>query len=180
MADNTDFRPEDGAGSAAPEPSRQKKPTTLWAVPPAEDFRRLRLYGALWLLAAMAIGAASGAWRSARATGLPASRQTAVPGTSRKDCPIWWGRKRPQAGSGAMFGTAAADGGSNTAPSVFGLISAVCVAFIALVRLLPTAGKLGAKLAAWEAAGRGVRSALAALALSLPPAGIPYIIVLAL
>ena len=118
----------DGAGSAAPEPARQKKPTTLWAVPPAEDFRRLRLYGALWLLAAMAIGAASG----------------------------------------AMFGTAAADGGSNTAPSVFGLISAVCVAFIALVRLLPTAGKLGAKLAAWEAAGRGVRSALAALALSLP------------
>ena len=109
-------------------------------MPPAEDFRRLRLYGALWLLAAMAIGAASG----------------------------------------AMFGTAAADGGSNTAPSVFGLISAVCVAFIALVRLLPTAGKLGAKLAAWEAAGRGVRSALAALALSLPPAGIPYILVLAL
>ncbi len=140
MADNTDFRPEDGAGSAAPEPARQKKPTTLWAVPPAEDFRRLRLYGALWLLAAMAIGAASG----------------------------------------AMFGTVAADGGSNTAPSVFGLISAVCVAFIALVRLLPTAGKLGAKLAAWEAAGRGVRSALAALALSLPPAGIPYILVLAL
>ena len=102
--------------------------------------KRLRLYGALWLLAAMAIGAASG----------------------------------------AMFGTVAADGGSNTAPSVFGLISAVCVAFIALVRLLPTSGKLGAKLAAWEAAGRGVRSALAALALSLPPAGIPYILVLAL
>ena len=43
MADNTDFRPGDGAGSAAPEPARQKKPTTLWAVPAAGDFRRLRL-----------------------------------------------------------------------------------------------------------------------------------------
>ena len=140
MADNTDFRPGDGAGSAAPGPARQKKPPR------------------------------SGPCRPRRTSGGCAS--TARCGSSP--------RVAIGAGSGAMFGTVAADGGSNTAPSVFGLISAVCVAFIALVRLLPTAGKLGAKLAAWEAAGRGVRSALAALALSLPPAGIPYIIVLAL